>query len=204
MKELYIIRHGETDFNKQGIVQGRGVNSDLNEEGIRQAQAFYNAYRHIKFDKIYSSTLKRTHQTIAPFVANGHAQNWEQVVGLDELDWGKFEGQLPTTETKAAFYEIITHWCNGKLDIAFDGGESPNEVHLRQKEALDYILSKQEEKQVLVCMHGRAMRLFLCLLLSKDLKEMDTFPHSNLSLYRVKYADGQFELLDFNNTDHLL
>ncbi|WP_282456203.1 histidine phosphatase family protein [Chitinophaga sedimenti] len=66
-KELYIIRHGETDFNRQGIVQGRGVNSDLNAMGVAQAEAFYEHYKHIPFDKVYTSSLKRTHQTVKKF-----------------------------------------------------------------------------------------------------------------------------------------
>jgi broad specificity phosphatase PhoE len=44
-KELYIIRHGETDLNKQGIVQGRGINSDLNDTGRAQAAAFFKMYK---------------------------------------------------------------------------------------------------------------------------------------------------------------
>ena len=51
-KELYIIRHGQTDFNKNKIIQGRGVNSHLNNEGIEQAQRFYNHYHHLPFQKI--------------------------------------------------------------------------------------------------------------------------------------------------------
>ena len=41
MKEIYIIRHGETELNRLGIVQGRGVDSDLNDTGRAQAEAFY-------------------------------------------------------------------------------------------------------------------------------------------------------------------
>ena len=52
-------------------------------------------------------------------------------------------------------------------------------------------------------MHGRALRILLCHLLGKELIHMDTFPHSNVSLYRIKYKNEQFELLDFNNLDHL-
>jgi probable phosphoglycerate mutase len=51
-------------------------------------------------------------------------------------------------------------------------------------------------------MHGRALRLLLCHMLQLPLNNMDTFPHSNVSLYRLKYNNGIFEMLDFNNTDH--
>ena len=59
-KTIYIIRHGETDYNRQGIIQGSGVDSDLNETGRIQAEKFFKAYHHIPFDKVYTSELKRT------------------------------------------------------------------------------------------------------------------------------------------------
>ncbi|HLS39123.1 MAG TPA: histidine phosphatase family protein, partial [Sphingobacterium bovisgrunnientis] len=59
-KTFYFIRHGQTDLNLKGIVQGRGVNTSLNDSGRKQADAFFNAYKHIPFDKIYTSTLVRT------------------------------------------------------------------------------------------------------------------------------------------------
>ena len=70
-KTLYIIRHGQTDFNKQGIIQGRGINTDLNETGRKQGAAFFNAYKDIPFDKIYISELKRTQQTVQQFIDLG-------------------------------------------------------------------------------------------------------------------------------------
>jgi probable phosphoglycerate mutase len=198
--ELYIIRHGETDFNRRGIVQGRGVNSDLNEQGIIQASQFYKAYHHVPFDHIITSTLKRTHQTVQGFIEKGIP--WMQLAGLDELDWGEHEGRASTQETRRAFFELTRAWMNGELHQKFRGGESPLEVNARQKEALRSILELSQSK-VLICMHGRALRLLLCELTQKPLSMMDTFPHSNVSLYRLKYVgDDQFDLLDFNNTDH--
>ena len=52
-------------------------------------------------------------------------------------------------------------------------------------------------------MHGRAMRLLLCLLTGKPLTEMDTFTHQNLVLYKVIYDGDKFEIVDFNNAEHL-
>ena len=50
---MYIIRHGETNYNKLGIVQGSGVDTDINEKGEAQADAFYQAYKHIPFQQIF-------------------------------------------------------------------------------------------------------------------------------------------------------
>ncbi len=200
-KEIYIIRHGETELNRQGIVQGRGVNTDLNETGRMQAAAFYEKYKNIPFQKIYTSTLKRTHQTVKRFIDAGVPS--EALSGLDELAWGLWEGK-PNDETViAAFRDIMERWQNGDYDAMFEGGESPNMVQFRQKQAVKLIMSRKEEKLILICMHGRAMRLLLCLLMNKPLSEMGDFPHQNTTLYRIACTDGSFSIIDFNNTDHL-
>lgn len=197
--ELYIIRHGETDFNRKGIVQGRGVNSDLNELGLQQARSFFKAYHHIPFDKIYTSSLKRTHQTVEPFINKGI--EWIKLNELDELDWGVNEGREATPEMKSEFHQLTKKWMEGELHLKFPGGESPIEVNARQKIAIQKILIEPVQ-HALICMHGRALRLILCELLDIPLSNMDTFPHSNVSLYRLKYHNNKFEMLDFNNTDH--
>ena len=201
IKTLYIVRHGETDLNKQGIVQGRGINTSLNDIGRTQAEAFYQVYKDVKFDKLYTSTLQRTHQTMAHFIQGG--LSWVQLSGLDEMDWGKYEGVASSPEMRAFFKSLTDHWAAGALGEHFEGGESPLDVNKRQKEALDDIMSYPEEKNVLICMHGRAIRLFLCLLLNDPLSRMDHFPHQNLSLYKVVFKDDHFELLEFNNVVHL-
>jgi probable phosphoglycerate mutase len=201
IKTLYIVRHGQTDLNKQGIVQGRGRDTDLNDEGRKQARQFYQAYQSVPFDKIYISELKRTQQSIQQFIDKGIP--YEKLSGLDELAWGIYEGKPSTPETKAAFLKLMREWVAGNLDSKFDKGESPNEVRLRQLEALQIIMSHTEEENVLICMHGRAMRLFLCLLTGKPLTEMDSFPHQNLVLYKVTFDGEKFDIASFNNSDHL-
>lgn len=201
MKDIYIIRHGETELNRLGIVQGRGVNAELNDTGIAQAAAFFNKYSVVKFDKIYTSSLVRTHQTVKGFIDLGLP--WEQLDGLDELAWGEWEGKPNTEEARTAFREVVRQWQLGDYDAKFSGGESPNEVGTRLAKALEHIKKQTDEKCVLICMHGRAMRLILCLLLNKPFCDMEEFPHSNTTLYRLQYDNGVFTLLDFNNISHL-
>jgi phosphoserine phosphatase len=200
-KTLYIVRHGQTDLNKQGIVQGRGMNTDLNNEGRRQANQFFEAYKHIPFDKIYISELKRTQQSIQQFIDLGLP--YEKLEGLDELAWGILEGCESTPDTKNAFLKLVREWVSGNLDARIEGGESPNQVMARQKQAIDTILSHPEEKTVLICMHGRAMRLLLCWMSGYPLTRMEEFPHQNLVLYKVTWDGQRFDIVEFNNAGHL-
>ncbi|MCZ4243840.1 histidine phosphatase family protein [Pedobacter punctiformis] len=201
MKEIYIIRHGETELNRQGIVQGRGINSDLNDLGRAQAEAFYQTYKNISFDKIYTSTLKRTHQTVQKFIDAGLP--WEQLSGLDELAWGIWEGKANTEDARDAFREMLQCWQDGNYTAHFEGGESVQDVYERLKEPMQLLASRPQEQTVLLCMHGRAMRVFLCLLTGKPLSEMTEFPHQNTVLYKLGYENGKFDIIDFNSAVHL-
>jgi broad specificity phosphatase PhoE len=200
-KKLYILRHGETDLNKNGIVQGRGIDSSLNETGRMQADTFFKMYKDIAFDKIYTSKLKRTHETVIKFIDKGIA--WEQLEGLDELAWGIYEGQKSTPELRDAFKKLIKNWNLGNFDVKTEGGESPNEVFARQTKAIEHILENKIEETILICMHGRAMRLLMCQLLKKPLSEMDEFPHQNTSLYILNYDGSNFTVEVFNSLAHL-
>lgn len=199
-KTMYIIRHGETELNKQGIVQGRGINASLNETGFRQAGEFFRMYHDVPFDRIYTSTLLRTHQTVQQFIDTGLP--WEQLPGLDELAWGEYEGRESTEETRAAFRTMMKNWTDGQLDFKPKGGESPLEVQQRQIKALDHILGASGET-ILICMHGRALRLILSTMMQTPLREMDNYPHQNVVLYKVGFAQGRFSILEANNIKHL-
>ncbi len=202
MKNLYIIRHAQTEYNLQGIVQGRRIDADLNATGRRQAKQFFDHYQHLNIDKIYVSSLKRTLQTVQPFIQNKHIA-YEALSGLDEFDWGDLEGKTLNYTANKHYLNLIEAWKNGCLDAKNQNGESPNEVAIRQKKALQYILSKHDEETVLVCMHGRAMRLMMCILLNLPYTQMDTFLHSNTALYHLQMDKKIIKLITNNATDHL-
>lgn len=201
-KTFYFIRHGQTDLNLKGIVQGRGVNTSLNENGINQASAFYNAYKDIPFDKIYTSTLSRTHQTVEKFVNDLQIPR-EDLIGLDEISWGIYEGKVQDETIMQGFKDLVASWRNENLDASVENGESPNQVISRQKEAIAHMLKNENEQTVLVCMHGRALRIMLCHLTNTPVSKMDDFPHTNTSLYVLNYENDEFTILDYYNTKHL-
>ncbi|GAB4340388.1 MAG: histidine phosphatase family protein [Flammeovirgaceae bacterium] len=200
-KDFYIIRHGETEYNRLGLVQGCGVDADLNELGRLQAHAFYQMFSSIGFDKIYTSKLKRTHQSVYDFIKDGIP--WEQLEGLNEISWGNKEGRIITAEDDRAYHEMLSAWRRGELNWKVAGGESPNEVKIRQLKAWSYILSNTHENNILICMHGRAMRILLCYLLNVDMSQMDKFQHQNLGLYHLRLENGKYTLLKENYTEHL-
>ncbi|QSE96839.1 histidine phosphatase family protein [Fulvivirga lutea] len=199
-KKIYLVRHGQTDFNLKGIVQGSGVDSSLNDKGRLQADQFYRAYKHINFDKIYTSSLKRSVESVQNFIDDGIP--YEQLSGLNEINWGTREGTKVTPEEDAYYHSVIKAWQEGDVTLPIEGGECPEDVFKRQTEALQIIESDNSET-ILVCMHGRAMRILLCQMLNYPLHCMDTFGHSNLCLYVLNYSGSLYSVEVFNNTNHL-
>jgi len=199
-KKIYIIRHGQTDFNLKGIVQGSGVDSSLNAIGRQQAKAFFEMYRSVPFDKIYVSNLKRTAESVRDFIEMGVP--FEKLEGLNEISWGTNEGQKITPEEDAYYHWMLKQWQAGNTDERIQGGESPEDVVARQRVALDHILSKTDEKNILICMHGRALRIILCVLLNYPLKSMDLFEHQNLCLYQIDYTGSMFAIKKHNDVSH--
>lgn len=189
------------DLNLKGIVQGSGVNSSLNETGKAQAFAFFEAYRHIPFNKIYTSALRRTQETVEPF--NVLNIPTEALPGLNEISWGKKEGQPITPEEDAYYHHMLREWQNGNTSLRIEGGESPDEVVARMKPAVDHVMSQGDEKTILICMHGRAIRILLCYLLHYPLRSMDMFEHENACLYILNYTGSMFSVELYNNVDHL-
>lgn len=202
-KTIYLIRHGETEFNKIGAVQGRGIDADLNEKGQKQALAFFKKYQNTPFKKVYTSSLKRTHQTSKGFIDKGIPT--ESFAGLDEISWGVVEGKTLHEIGYDVFKDLVTRWADGEVHAALDGGESPEDVVERQKEVLELILSRKEEDLILVTMHGRAIRILLSHILGFPLWEMDRFEHSNTCLYILEYDyfKDTFEVKLSNDTSHI-
>ena len=203
IKDIYLIRHGETDYNRLGVVQGSGIDADLNALGRQQAAAFFEHYQNLPIDKIYTSALKRTHQSVHGFIEKGLP--WEQHPGLNEISWGIREGRTPNNEDDQYYRNLVRTWREGHVHIPSEEGESPIEVLDKQKPVVDLILSRPEERHILIAMHGRAMRVLLTHLFEKPLKDMDIFRHQNLCLYHLQYDYqlSKFIAIKENHTAHL-
>lgn len=200
-KKVYLVRHGQTDFNLRNIVQGSGVDTDLNDLGRSQASQFYEMYKGVPFDKIYTSALKRSQQSVQQFIDRGIP--YDPLVGLNEISWGTKEGHRVTPEEDAYYHYMLEQWRIGNTHLKIMGGESPEDVVKRMKPAVDYIMSSENEKTILICMHGRAIRILLCHLLHYPLKSMDMFEHQNLGLYLLNYSGSMFTIEKYNDDSHM-
>ena len=195
--KLYIIRHAETEYNRKGIIQGSEVDSDINDVGDDQAESFYDYYKDVNFDKVYVSNLKRTFQTIIRFTENG--VEYEKLKEFNEISWGVNQGKSDDLKDYA---ELIDSWLAGDLDNKFNEGESPNEMSVRLVKGFNKVLEDNHDT-VLLCIHGRALKILLSKIIDNDLTKMDRYIHSNTGLYILEYRDGKYEIIGSNLRDHM-
>lgn len=198
---VYIVRHGQTDFNLQGIVQGSGVDASLNDTGRNQGQLLFEKYRGLPFEVVITSALKRTWETVSGFIDKGIA--WEQHPEINEMSWGDHEGKKGTPESIAEYRMIKNGWGEGKIDGRIGGGESAREMGARLQKFIDHLPDRSEEL-LLICSHGRAMCGLVTLMMGLKIDRMNELVHSNTGVWRGTLKEGgtwDFDMM--NDRTHL-
>ena len=199
-KTIYFIRHGQTELNRLNIVQGSGVDSELNDFGRHQARAFYDYYQDLNFDLIITSALKRTLQTVEPFFnQNIPHESWSEI---NEINWGIHEGKPSEPWMIEAYKKMVEQWSIGNFDASLQDGESARQLADRINRFLESVKTRPE-KSILVCTHGRTLRCLMCLIKGQHLREMETYSHSNTGLFKVHWKAPDFNVELENDTRHL-
>lgn len=163
--DIYLARHGETDWNIAKRVQGT-TDTSLNENGIRQAERLYQNLKKDNIDlcRIYSSRQKRA-LTTARIVGAGYHVPVETVSGLEEMNFGLFEGH--TWEEIATLYQDeLKEWESDKRCHRTPGGESYQDVLERFFASLDRILGDVNDGiasggDILLLTHGAVLMSLL-------------------------------------------
>jgi alpha-ribazole phosphatase len=159
MTQLYLVRHGQTDWNVEGRYQGQ-ADRPLNAAGRAQAAGLSQQLAGIRFAAAYSSDLGRAKETAAILVALTGLK-----VQLDprlrEINLGEWEGQL-MTEIVARYPATWAERLHDPLHAHAPGGESVAEVAVRVAEAATDIARAHPAGPVLVVSHGVALATLLC------------------------------------------
>ena len=184
-KDFYIFRHGQTDYNLANRWQGSGIDADLNETGLNQAEDLAEKVKNFGIEKIYSSPLKRALQT-AQAVARKTNSKIDIIPELIEASVGVCEG-MHREDVQKKYPDIWNEWYgeNMIMETRWPGGESKKEIQDRMFVAFDKML--QTKEQVIgVASHGGAMRYFLIAL--------GYGPHKmpNTALFHIVYEDGKW------------
>ncbi|BDI31285.1 alpha-ribazole phosphatase [Capsulimonas corticalis] len=203
MTRLLIVRHGETEWNTEGRIQGH-TNSKLSALGVKQAQALTKRLGPWKLDAVYSSDLTRAMDTIAA-AAKGHKLSAQPREALREKGFGEWEGQT-VTEVSARYPDLWKRYHGEReLDTPIPGGESWTQVKTRVLTVLQEILdTNPPDATIVIVGHGAALRPILLDAMQAPLTCLPRISLDNASLSIVEYKPphgGRLQLL--NDTSHL-
>jgi len=195
--KLILVRHGETDWNKESRYQGQ-TDLELNETGKRQVEMLRNRLADTPIDLVYVSDLKRA-MVSAQIITRGRDIVMVSRQELREINFGEFEGK--TFEEIEAIYP---DWVPTNFDFTSYRGESLNQVAARIKTFLSELAERNSSEQtVLVIGHGGSLRVMLCILLGIDVSEWWQISLDTVSVTTIEGDTGQAVLRQLNDTRHL-
>lgn len=198
LKNIFLIRHGETDFNLKGIIQGGGIDFPLNSVGVEQAELLQPVLEYSKItpQAIYSSPLKRAKQTAE--IITKHVQ---VPILLDpllkEIDCGDYEGKL-LNDLDSFLLENLRNDPNQK----YPNGESAEDVRKRAEKFMESIEQK-DHKTIMIVSHGNFLRCFMSAVLEiPTIVSMRVFLDNTGFCYLYK-SYNVFKISIWNDTSHL-
>lgn len=199
LQKVYLIRHGETDWNAQNRWQGYTPTA-LNAVGLAQAEALAAHFRGVVISRIISSDLPRAFQT---------ASALGQVVGVEpeidtrwrEINVGILEGHT-SEEIQAIYPEEYRSWRHGDINYAIPKGESQRMMFDRVLAAWKAITEKDDVETVAVVSHGGAIRgLILNLFPEVDILSIRL---RNTSITTVENGQKGWTVTGLNEVPHLV
>ena len=186
IKHLYLMRHGETLFNKQKKIQG-WCDSPLTQTGIKQAKAAKKYLEAITFDHYYSSTSERCCDTLE--IITDYKVPYKRLKQLKERNFGSFEGES----------EYLNPMRGGALDyddlFPHYGGEYRYQVVERMKNCLTNIMEQDDHKNVLAVSHGGACFSFLSTVCDPNIVR-DHGGFTNCCILHFEYDHHEFKFIE--------
>ena len=178
---LFVFRHGETDWNREGRLQGH-TDTPLNATGLAQAQALAESLRPHRLDAVVSSDLARA-RTTAQIVADALRVPLFIEAGLRETNVGAAEGLL-WADAKMRFGEGLTERWYSDGDVAFPGGETGIATRTRGLAGLRRFTTTQSFRRIGVSTHGAMVRQLMKHALPPG---SPPAPVRNTTLYVLRY-----------------
>jgi broad specificity phosphatase PhoE len=197
---IFIVRHGQSEGNVKGILQGR-LDLPLTDEGRRQAQRIGARLAGVALDAIHTSPQTRALDTATAILkAQRGAATLHPDARLREQDMGRLEGMqlgaLRAEEQARGFISLQ----DGEAD---HGGESTAHVRERMRSFVEEVLVRGAYANVAIVSHGNALGMLLCELLNVGEQSHHPFNFPNASLATVRREGRRFRLLSLGDVAHL-
>lgn len=197
MKTIFLVRHGETEANRDGFLQGWHDNP-LDELGFRQAEALAVRAKHLSLKALYVSDLVRTHQTAAPLAK---VKGMTPIVepAFRELSFGKWEG-VSFAKMKREAPEVLDMLFQDPVHARVGAPESFQEAQARGWQAFTKLMEQQEEGDMtMIVTHGGLIRLLICKMLEMPIEAMWRLSVANTAACRINYLPEVGYCLNYLN-----
>jgi broad specificity phosphatase PhoE len=201
MSKIYLIRHGETEWNKEGRSQGCSNDIPLSEVGIKQADAIADRLKHENIDLFFSSSLRRAYQT-AKAIAFYHNNEVITHKEFMEISFGAWEG-LKFDEIKEKYIDVYKIWRDTPHIAKVPGAESILEIRERSMTKLMEILNAEKDKNILVVSHGITIKVLIASIMGIDLANLHKIRQDNTALNIFEYKNNNFYTVLVNDTCHI-
>lgn len=200
--KLIFVRHGEATGNIDRIFHGF-TDSELTDNGLAQIKRTAEVLSKETIDYIYSSGLKRAHQT-ACAIAEHHGLTVEVDPRFREINGGKWEKEN-WDELPNLYPEVYENWVSNPHLTEMPEGESMLEFAARLCEAVMDVIEDHAGKTICIATHGTSVRVLSCLCQNKPLEELnDVMWCDNASITIADYDDEMgFTLLVDGDNSHL-
>lgn len=200
---LYLIRHGQTDWNRERRCQGF-TDRELNATGRMQAEALARHFSATAIEAVFSSTLKRASET-ARIIARYHDAPVQQSDAFRELNQGQFEG-LTLAELFSQHAEFLERWVRDPADLVLPGGESMRGVQERAWARLSEIIDAYPSGNVILVSHNLCILALLCRILDLDLSHFRRMRQDESAVNLIEFGERwpQPVIARLNDTSHLL
>lgn len=199
---VFLIRHGETEYNVQGRFQG-SKDINLTENGIAQAHQLKERFQN-EFDYIFSSPLTRAYET-AKILASVNGIEAVKVDNLREINFGEWEG-LTAKEVKETYPDALELWKNDEIDGPLVGGDVTMKLAaIRGKECIMDLVKKHPGSNIAIVAHGAIIRCAISEIFNWNVGSM----YHKLVLGNTAVSEITFDeklrpqLVTLNDTNHL-
>lgn len=198
---VYLIRHGQTEWNLETRMQGH-KNSPLTTVGITQAKGLHDRLMKEKIDLIYSSESKRAYDTAR--IIKGHQDiPIYRKNGLREINMGEWEG-MKQSDIINKYPQIWNNFWNNPIQYTPVGqGESYNEFKNRIITEVENIINSNQGKNIAIITHRIALKIIMLHFNNQDIINIGNIPDIQpASLSKICINDGVCEILLYGDTSH--
>jgi len=197
---FYIVRHGETEWNKQGLLQGN-LDSPLSDLGIRQADALARHFTQCSFDHIVSSDLSRAVVT-AQKIADTQKKTLATDIRLRERNLGIAQG-LTLNEFSEKYPDDYKCFSSMDAHYVIPGGESSLQRYTRCVECVNELTATYCGKKVVVVTHGGVLDALFRYVNGMTLESKRTFSMFNASVNAIQYSNNEWNIVTWGFVEHL-